>query len=150
MDKNWSGAQMHTAERWFFYFFFFFQNIDKDQSFSRSGLASAVQVLCVVVCVYLWVGCVHIVGWPLTPICQHTQSHTFIHTPTHTLDLTEIQTIICILPLCVSDTQTPSSGGITLAGGISEMSGAFLQPVIKNADTFTFKPPLEYHLSEVQ
>lgn len=30
------------------------------------------------------------------------------------------------------------------------MSGGFLQPVIKTADTSTSKPPMEYHLSEVQ
>ena len=92
----------------------------------------------------------------LTPIRQrthtltHTHTHTLVYTPAHTLDSTEIQTIICILPLCASDTQTQSSGGISLAGSASEMSGGFLQPVIKTADTSTSKPPLEYHLSEVQ
>lgn len=62
----------------------------------------------ITLCIYLWVVCAHMVRWPLTPICQQTLSHTLIHTPTHALDLTEIQTIICIHPLCVSDTQTPS------------------------------------------
>lgn len=53
--------------------------------------------------------------------------------------------------LCLTHThtQTLSSGGISLAGSASEMSGGFLQPVIKTADTSTSKPPLEYHLSEV-
>lgn len=102
--------------------------------------------------------CLHIVAWPLHRVNSHPPTHTRSHTlarlhartPAHTLDSTEIQTIICILPLCASDTQTQSSGGISLAGSASEMSGGFLQPVIKTADTSTSKPPLEYHLSEVQ
>lgn len=102
--------------------------------------------------------CLHIVAWPLHRVNSHPSTHTRTHahthslvcTPAHTLDSTEIQTIICILPLCASDTQTQSSGGISLAGSASEMSGGFLQPVIKTADTSTSKPPMEYHLSEVQ
>lgn len=37
---------------------------------------------------------------------------------------------------------------ITRVGSISEKNGAFLQPVIKNADTFTPEPALEYYLSD--
>jgi len=37
-----------------------------------------------------------------------------------------------------------------MAGSASEMSGGFLQLVIKTADTSTSKSPLEQHFSEVQ
>ncbi len=85
-------------------------------------------------------------------IVSHTHPSTHPHIPSTRQKFRQSYAYSLSVPLTHThwNTQTQSSGGISLAGSASEMSGGFLQPVIKTADTSTSKPPLEYHLSEVQ
>lgn len=95
--------------------------------------------------------CMHC--WTATelPSVNSGESLSLIHSPTHTLAVAEIQTVSCAHPLAVPATHEHAAPlGSLWRAASRKMSGAFLHAVIKSADTFASKPPLEYHLSEVE